>query len=86
MSETTDKMVTLTGLVSSSAMDKTIVVTVVRREKHKLYKKYVRRSSKVHAHDETNSCETGDLVTIRSVRPISKTKAWILLSRDKKAD
>ena len=86
MSESTDKVVTLSGLVSSASMDKSIVVTVVRRVKHKLYKKYVRRSSKVHAHDEENSCEVGDLVTIRSVKPISKTKSWVLLSRDKKAD
>ena len=86
MTGSTEKMVTLTGLVSSVAMDKTIVVNVARRVKHKLYKKYVRRSSKVHAHDADNICQVGDTVTIRSVRPISKTKSWVLLSRDKKAD
>lgn len=85
MSDSIDKMVTLTGVVTSTGMDKTIVVMVVRRVKHKLYKKYVRKSSKVHAHDVDNSCKVGDVVTIRSVRPISKTKSWVLLSRDKKA-
>jgi small subunit ribosomal protein S17 len=85
MSVSTEKMVTLTGHVTSAAMDKTIVVEVVRRVKHKLYKKYVRRSSKVHAHDEDNSCQVGDTVTVRSISPMSKTKAWALLSRDKKS-
>lgn len=85
MSEAAEKMVTLTGHVVSAKMDKTIVVQVVRRVKHKLFKKYVRRTSKVHAHDPENTGAVGDRVTVRSVRPVSKTKAWALLRIDEKA-
>ena len=69
----------LTGRVSSNKGDKTITVTIERRVRHPLYKKYVRRSSKVRAHDEANSCNEGDLVTICQCRPMSKTKAWKLV-------
>jgi len=71
---------TLTGEVVSDKMDKTIVVMVERREKHRLYKKYIRRSSKVHAHDENNECKIGDTIAIEQCRPMSKTKAWRLHS------
>ena len=64
------------GVVVSDKMDKTIVVSVERKFKHPLYKKYIRRSKKYHAHDEDNSCRTGDLVTIRECRPLSKQKRW----------
>ncbi len=70
----------LTGEVVSDRMDKTITVLVHRREKHPLYKKYVRRSSKLHAHDENNECRIGDTVAIVQCRPLSKNKAWRLHS------
>ena len=69
---------TLVGRVISDKMDKTITVLVERRVKHPIYKKYVRRSSKLHAHDEKNSCKTGDLVSIQQCRPLSRTKSWRL--------
>ncbi len=68
----------VTGKVVSDKMDKSIVVLVERRMKHPIYGKYVKRSSKLHAHDETNDCNIGDKVTIRETRPLSKTKSWIL--------
>ncbi len=67
---------TLTGRVVSDKMDKTVTVLVERRVTHALYGKIVKRSKKYHAHDETNECHQGDLVTIEECRPISKTKAW----------
>lgn len=80
MSEKNDR--TVTGRVVSSKMDKSITVLVERRVKHPLYGKYITRSSKMHAHDAENECQEGDLVTIRQVRPISKTKSWALKSID----
>ena len=71
---------TLVGEVVSDKMDKTITVVVERREKHPLYKKYVRRSTKLHAHDENNECHIGDKVAIEQCRPLAKTKAWRLHS------
>ena len=76
---------TETGLVISSERDKTITVLVERKVKHPLYKKILRRSSKLHAHDQENICSDGDLVTIQECRPISKTKSWRLLRVDQKA-
>lgn len=70
---------TLTGKVVSSKMDKSITVLIERRVKHPKYGKFVRKSSKIHAHDETNQCREGDVVTIEECRPISKTKAWRLV-------
>lgn len=75
----------VSGRVVSNKMDKSIVVLVERRVKHPVYGKYITRSSKVHAHDETNECNEGDAVTIKEVRPISKTKTWALVSIDEKA-
>lgn len=66
----------LTGRVVSDKMDKTVTVLVERRVTHPLYGKVVRRSKKYHAHDETNECKEGDLVTIEECRPVSKSKAW----------
>ena len=66
-------------------MDKTITVVVERRIKHPIYGKYIKRSKKIHAHDEKNQCQEGDLVTIEETRPISKTKSWKLSSIDRKA-
>jgi small subunit ribosomal protein S17 len=66
----------LTGRVVSDKMDKTVTVLIERRVTHPLYGKIVVRSKKYHAHDDTNECKAGDLVTIEECRPISKTKAW----------
>ena len=70
------------GVVVSDNMDKTIVVNVERKFKHPLYKKYIRRSKKYHAHDEDNSCKTGDKVAIRECRPLSKLKRWEVVGAD----
>ena len=77
MSEQTVR--TLTGKVVSDKMDKSIVVLIERRVLHPLYGKSIRRSTKLHAHDENNVAKTGDVVTIKESRPISKTKAWALV-------
>ena len=61
-------------------MDKSIVVLIERRVKHPMYGKFLTRSTKIHAHDETNQCKEGDLVAIRECRPLSKTKSWTLES------
>jgi len=66
----------LQGIVVSDKMDKTVTVQVERRFTHPLYKKVIRRSKKYAAHDETNSAKTGDRVSIRECRPISKRKRW----------
>jgi len=70
----------LTGQVVSDRMDRTITVMVERRVKHPLYKKYIRRKSTLHAHDENNECRTGDIVSVEQCRPLSKTKSWRLQS------
>lgn len=64
------------GRVVSNKAEKTVTVMLERQVKHPLYGKYIKRSTKVHAHDEENSCAEGDLVKISECRPISKTKAW----------
>lgn len=69
----------LVGTVVSNLMDKTIVVNVERRIQHPLYKKYIRRSKKFHAHDAENACRIGDTVKIEECRPLSKTKSWRLV-------
>jgi len=79
MSEAAKKNRRLTGRVVSNAMDKTITLVVERRVKHPLYGKFIRRSTKVHAHDEANECNPGDLVTVEQCRPLSKTKSWRVL-------
>lgn len=70
---------TIIGTVISDKMDKTIVVQIERKVKHELYGKYLRRFSKMYAHDETNACRIGDLVKIQQTRPLSKTKRWSLV-------
>ena len=67
---------TLQGRVVSDKMDKGITVVIERRVKHPLYGKYVSKSTKLHAHDENNECQTGDLVVVEQCRPVSKTKKW----------
>lgn len=69
---------TLTGQVISDKMNKTITVLVERLVKHPKYGKFIRRSTKLHAHDEENRCQEGDVVMIEECRPLSKTKAWRL--------
>jgi len=80
MSEDSKLVRTLTGRVVSDKMDKSAVVMVERKVRHPLYGKYIRRSTKLHIHDENNECKQGDTVTIRQCRPISKTKSWQLLN------
>jgi small subunit ribosomal protein S17 len=70
---------TLTGRVVSNKMDKSITVVVERKVKHPLYGKYVRRSTKVPAHDANNECRTGDVVLVEQCRPLSKSKRWQLV-------
>jgi small subunit ribosomal protein S17 len=70
----------LQGLVVSDKSDKTVTVVVERRVMHPLYKKFITRSKKYHAHDEENRCKVGDLVRIRECRPLSKTKRWEVIS------
>lgn len=77
---------TVTGTVVSSKMNKTIAVVVERLVKHPQYGKYVRRTTKLLAHDEDNSCREGDLVAITECRPYSKRKAWRLVEIIRRAE
>lgn len=86
MSEQTDNNRTLQGRVISDRMDKTITVLVERRVQHPIYGKFVRRSTKVHAHDESNDCRVGDVVVVEQCRPISKSKTWRLLQIVERAE
>ncbi|CCK74429.1 30S ribosomal protein S17 [Oleispira antarctica RB-8] len=76
---------TLTGKVVSDKMDQTITVLVERRVQHPIYRKFVKRSTKVHAHDANNECQIGDVVTVKESRPLSKTKTWTLVTVDERA-
>lgn len=76
---------TMQGRVVSNRMDKTISVRIERRIKHPLYKKYVKKSTKVLAHDAENQCREGDMVTIQETRPLSKQKSWLLVNIDERA-
>jgi small subunit ribosomal protein S17 len=76
MTEKTKQLRTVEGRVVSNKMNKTVKVLVERQVKHALYGKYLRRSTKLHAHDETNACNEGDLVRVAECRPLSKTKNW----------
>ena len=78
MSETEQIAKTLTGKVVSNKMDKTIAVVIQRTVKHPLYEKFMKRSTKLLAHDENNECKEGDTVIIEASRPISKSKSWRL--------
>ena len=77
---------TESGRVISNKMDRTITVLVERKVKHPLYGKYIRRSTKLHVHDENNECNEGDQVTITECRPMSKTKSWKLAEIVKRAN
>jgi small subunit ribosomal protein S17 len=76
---------TRTGVVRSSKMDKTITVSVERRVKHPIYGKFVKKTTRFHAHDEKNECTVGDVVKIMETRPLSKTKRWRLVEIVEKA-
>ena len=72
----------LSGRVVSSNSSRTIVVEVIRRVKHKLYKKIIKKAKKYHAHDEENSYHLGDFVTIQESKPISKMKRWVVIKEN----
>jgi small subunit ribosomal protein S17 len=78
MTEAAKVVRTLSGRVTSDKMDKTVTVLVERKVKHPLIGKVIVKSNKFHAHDETNECKEGDLVTITESRPMSKTKTWVV--------
>jgi small subunit ribosomal protein S17 len=77
MTEQTSR--TVQGRVVSNKMEKSITVAVERKVKHPIYGKFIKRTTKLHAHDETNQCNTGDVVIIRECRPLSKSKNWMLV-------
>jgi small subunit ribosomal protein S17 len=79
MSEAEKVAARLSGKVTSNKMGKGITVLIERRVKHALYGKYLTRSKKLHAHDESNECQVGDHVTVEQCRPMSKTKSWRLV-------
>lgn len=79
MSEQNAGKRTVNGRVVSTKMDKTVTVVVERLVRHSLYGKYIRRTTKLHAHDEANECRPGDWVTIEECRPLSKSKSWRLV-------
>ena len=79
MSETNAVERVLTGKVVSNSRDKTIAVLVERKVRHPIYKKYIKRSTKVHALDEKNECGLGDVVRVSESKPFSKTKNWALV-------
>lgn len=70
---------TLRGRVTSNKMEKSAVVSIERFIKHSIYGKFIKRTTKLHIHDEKNECAIGDLIEIRESRPISKTKSWVLV-------
>jgi len=80
MSDTDKVQRTVTGRVVSNKMEQTITVLVERKVKHPVYGKFIKRSTKMHAHDAKNECNEGDLVMISQCRPLSKTKQWVLES------
>jgi len=81
MAEVRNLRKTRTGLVTSDKMDKTITVAVERKVKHPIYGKFVKKTTKFHAHDEKGECGIGDVVKIMETRPLSKTKRWRLVTR-----
>jgi len=79
MSESNSVERVLTGKVVTNSRDKTIAVMVERKVRHPIYKKYIKKSTKVHAHDEKNECGLGDVVRVSESKPFSKTKSWALI-------
>lgn len=82
---TAKKKRSLTGKVVSNKGDKSVTVLVERKVKHPVYGKFIRRSTKFHAHDENNECNMGDIIVIEECRPMSKTKCWRLVSIEERA-
>ena len=76
MTDNNTQLLTVEGRVVSNKMDKTVTILVERQVKHALYGKYIRRSTKLHAHDADNACNEGDVVRVAECRPLSKTKNW----------
>lgn len=85
MTDTNNNTRTVEGRVVSDKMQKTITVAVERQVKHPLYGKYLRKTTKLHVHDENNEARIGDVVLIRETRPLAKTKAWALVEIVRKA-
>jgi small subunit ribosomal protein S17 len=85
MTDTNNNTRTVEGRVVSDKMQKTITVAVERQVKHPLYGKYLRKTTKLHVHDENNDAKPGDVVLIRETRPLAKTKAWALVEILRKA-
>ncbi len=79
MTEQSKTQRVIVGKVVSNKMDKSITVLIERKVKHPLYGKYITRSTKMHAHDEQNICQEGDVVSIQECRPLSKLKNWVLV-------
>jgi small subunit ribosomal protein S17 len=75
---------TIEAEVIKNKMNKTVIVAVVTKVKHPMYKKYIKRTTKLMAHDEKNECKVGDRVTIKEVRPLSKNKSWMVVEILKK--
>tara|TARA_B100001093_G_C26857011_1_gene1027949 strand:- start:5155 stop:5421 length:267 start_codon:yes stop_codon:yes gene_type:complete len=84
--ETNSMARVLSGNVVSNKMQDTIVVMIERRVKHPKYRKFIKRSTKVHAHDQGNTAAIGDLVDVQECAPLSKTKSWKLINIRKKSD
>jgi small subunit ribosomal protein S17 len=76
MTDNKQQLRTVEGRVISNKMNKTVTILIERQIKHAMYGKYLRRSTKLHAHDEANECKEGDLVRVTECRPLSKTKNW----------
>ena len=85
MTETRNLRKTRVGIVVSDKMDKSIVVAIQDNVKHKVYNKIIKRTTKIHAHDEKNECNIGDKVEVMETRPLSKTKRWRLVQIIEKA-
>ncbi|MBN4050533.1 30S ribosomal protein S17 [Gammaproteobacteria bacterium AH-315-M22] len=77
---------TLVGKVTSDKMDKTITVLIERKIPHPVYSKFIKRSTKVHVHDENNEGQIGDTVSIAQCRPMSKSKSWRLSKIERKVE
>jgi len=86
MEQTRNLRKTMIGIVISNKMDKTVVVAVERKVKHSVYGKFVKRTYKLKAHDENNSCNIGDKVKVMETRPLSKDKRWRVVEIIEKAD
>lgn len=85
MSEERNMRKTRTGIVVSDKMDKTVVVAIKDNVRHPLYGKIIKRTVKIHAHDENNQCGIGDTVSVMETRPLSKTKRWRVVEIIEKA-